>query len=253
VHPDRVAGLDHGFLGRGTSADTLIQAGIKDAVGIVAGTGDDVDNLSILMTANELNPNLFMVARQERQDNDQLFEASHAHLVAKRSLIVSRRILLICTTPLLQTFMHHMVQEDEDFAQRVAARLQSALKGYAPNIWIQHLSGKQASGLVTARKLGLKVHLEDISFNSRSADFTPLRCVCLLLQRGAGRIFLPSPDQEIRTGDKLLFAGTDKARIEISWTLTEPDVVIANATNSIVPRGAFFRWLKRRRDSRNTG
>ncbi len=248
VHPDRISGLVNGVLGRGTEASTLLEAGVKDAVGIVAGTGDDVDNLSILMTAQQLNPNLFLVARQERQQNDQLFAASHADLVAKRSLIVARRILSICTTPLLQTFLHHLVQEDENFAHHVASRLQSSLKGYAPSIWTQELSGSLSEGVVTARKTGLKVRLEHISFNSRKANTPPLPCVCLLLQRGAGRIFLPDATQELHAGDQLLFAGRESARIEIAWTLTEPDVVIANARGKSVPRGALFRWLEQRKN-----
>ncbi|MFC1665626.1 potassium channel family protein, partial [Pseudomonadota bacterium] len=39
--------------GRGTEASTLHDAGIKDAVGIIAGTEDDANNLSIVMTASE--------------------------------------------------------------------------------------------------------------------------------------------------------------------------------------------------------
>jgi voltage-gated potassium channel len=35
----------------------------------VAGTNVDSDNLSILMTACDLNPDLFMVGRQNRDDN----------------------------------------------------------------------------------------------------------------------------------------------------------------------------------------
>ncbi len=247
VHPDRVAGLNSGILGRGTEAKTLLEAGIMDAVGIVAGTGDDVDNLSILMTAHELNPDLFMVARQERQENDLLFAASHAHLVAKRSLIVARRILSISTTPLLQTFLHHLILEKEEFAHHVAARLKTTLKGYAPSIWTQQLSGRLAGGLCEAKQAGVKIRLEHIGFNSRDAEMPQLPCVCLLLQRGAGRIFLPEASQELHEGDQLLFAGRDSARIEIAWTLTEPDVVIANATGKIVPRGALFRWLSKRR------
>ena len=249
VHPERVAGIENGVLGRGTEAKTLLEAGIQKAVGIVAGTGDDVDNLSILMTAHELNPDLFMVARQERQENDLLFAASHAHLVAKRSLIVARRILSLCTTPLLQTFLHHLIQDEEDFAHLVAARLKTTLKGRAPSIWTQQLSGKLAGGLSTAKRTGVKVKLEHISFNSRLAEMPPLPCVCLLLQRGAGRIFMPEPSQVLHEDDQLLFAGRDSARLEIAWTLTEPDVVIANATGKIVPHGALYRWLAQRRKS----
>ncbi len=99
------------------------------AVGIIAGTGDDVDNLSIVMTALELNPDLFVVARQENPLNDQLFESSGADLVARRSLIVARRILAVATTPLLPVFNDHLVNQDERFAQRVKHRLEAVARG----------------------------------------------------------------------------------------------------------------------------
>jgi len=61
--------------GRGTEAVTLREAGVETAVGLVAGTDDDVNNLSIIMTARELNPDLFVIARQNRQENQALFDA----------------------------------------------------------------------------------------------------------------------------------------------------------------------------------
>jgi Trk K+ transport system NAD-binding subunit len=248
VHPDRVNQANGDVLGRGTEAKTLLAAGINDAVGIVAGTGDDVDNLSIIMTAHELNPSLFLVARQERKENDSLFDASKADLVGRRSLIVARRILSIATTPLLQTFLLHLVKENDDFAHHVASRLQSSLKGFAPSIWTQTLEGPMADGLAVAKKAGFKVYLEHISFNSRYPEKPELHCVCLLLQRGAARVFLPTADQELHVGDQLLFAGRESARHEITWTLTEPDAVLANASGRAVPRSTILRWLSRNRN-----
>ena len=119
-----------------------MQAGVKDAVGIIAGTGDDVDNLSIVMTALELNPDLFVAARQENPQNDELFDASGAHLVARRSLIVARRILFMATTPLLSVFIDHLIHhQDDTFASKVEKRLKHALKGRAPSLWTVNLIG----------------------------------------------------------------------------------------------------------------
>ena len=42
-------------------------------VGLVAGTDDDANNLSIVMTARELNDKLFVIARQNREENQELF------------------------------------------------------------------------------------------------------------------------------------------------------------------------------------
>nr|NIP72545.1 potassium transporter TrkA [Gammaproteobacteria bacterium] len=46
-------------IGRGTEAETLEEAGIREATGIIAGTDNDPNNLSIILTAKELNPALF--------------------------------------------------------------------------------------------------------------------------------------------------------------------------------------------------
>jgi voltage-gated potassium channel len=247
VHQDRVHGRERAVLGRGTEAKTLLEAGVKDAVGIVAGTGDDVDNLSIVLTAKILNPKLFVVARQERKVNDQLFDASGADLVARRSMIVARRILMVATTPLLQTFLQHLVRQSDEFAQRVAARLKPALKGRAPVIWSSQLSGRLASGIREAERYSVKTELAHILHHSRTVEGEQLPCICLLLQRGAARIFLPDPAQELHQDDRLLFAGRDEARREIEWTLSEPPALMANATGRVMARGALWRWMQRRK------
>ncbi len=91
VHARAPTCLPESILGRGTEAHTLEAAGIADAQGIVAATGDDIDNLSIIMTARNLNPGLFVIARQERRENSALFDSSGADLVALRSRIVARQ------------------------------------------------------------------------------------------------------------------------------------------------------------------
>jgi Trk K+ transport system NAD-binding subunit len=62
IEPDpRGTGAAEVVRGSGTEAPTLEAAGIGGAVGIVAGTPDDVNNFSIVMTARELKPSLFVV------------------------------------------------------------------------------------------------------------------------------------------------------------------------------------------------
>ena len=246
VHPARVQGKPGAVLGRGTEVESLLAAGINDAAGIVAGTGDDIDNLSIMMTARDLNPRLCFIARQERVQNEELFNESRADLVARRSLIMARRILLVATTPLLQSFLQHLLGQGDAFAQRVTARLQAVLKGRAPDVWTVHLEGRMSTGLVEASRQGVHPALAHILRHSRTAEAEHLPCVCLLLERGASRTFMPDPMQELHVEDRLLFAGRDEARREIAWTLSEPHALLANASGRIVPRGTLWRWLERR-------
>jgi voltage-gated potassium channel len=246
VHPDRLEGYEHAVLGRGTEASTLREAGVEDAVGIIVGTGDDVDNLSVIMTALEINRNLFVVARQENQGNDALFDVSGAHLVARRSLIVARRILAVATTPLLQTFLQHLVSSKDEFAERSAARLKRVLHGRAPSLWVIDLVGDIAESMRMAREDGVSLALEDLTHNSRIEGDEDLLCACLVLERGAQRIFLPESDHELQEGDRLLFAGRGSARREMMWALNDANALLGYATGQVIPRGAIWRWFWRR-------
>jgi Trk K+ transport system NAD-binding subunit len=249
VHPERVNERPGSVLGRGTEAATLEQAGVQNAVGIIAGTGDDVDNLSIIMTARELNPHLFVVARQENSQNDDLFDVSGADLVARRSLIVARRILALATTPLLPVFIDHLLHQPEDFANTVKHRLASVLNGRSPSLWTMHLTGIWAESLRSAKSERVQVRMEHLTRNARTPENVPLACVCLLLERGSSRLFLPGPEYPLQEGDTLLFAGRGSARSEMLFSLREPTALVSVASGRPQPRGAIMRRLARKRVS----
>jgi len=247
VHADRLPAYQNSVLGRGTEVHTLEQAGIVDAEGIIAGTGDDIDNLSIIMTARNLNPSLFFIARQERRQHNELFASSGADLVARRSLIVARRIISEVTTPLLQSFMQHLIRSDDSFAERTAARLKEVLENRAPSIWVYEIKGEIASrNLRFVRAQTSGVNLEHICRNSRSEENEKLPCVCLTLERGAQRVFLPGPDTELQINDRLLFAGRDHARRQMLWTMMDSHSLMGNISGKQLPRGALWRWLSKR-------
>jgi Trk K+ transport system NAD-binding subunit len=246
VHPDRLPAYQNSVLGRGTEVHTLEQAGVADAEGIIAGTGDDIDNLSIIMTARNLNPRLFFIARQERRQHDELFVSSGADLVARRSLIVARKIISVVTTPLLQSFMQHLIRSDDSFAERTAARLKEVLENRAPSIWVYEIKGEIARNLRFVRAQTSGVNLEHICRNSRSEENEKLPCVCLTLERGAQRVFLPGPDTELQINDRLLFAGRDHARRQMLWTMMDSHSLMGNISGKQLPRGALWRWLSKR-------
>ena len=246
VHPERLPAYPNAVLGRGTEAHTLVQAGIESAVGIIAATGDDIDNLSIIMTARNLNPDLFFISRQERRQHDALFDNFKADLVARRSLIVARRILSVVSTPLLQSFMQHLFRSDERFAKLVKAKLEHVLKQRAPNIWVLELKGELARNLHYVRSRSREVKLDDICRHSRSEDNEQLSCVCLSLERGAQSLFLPGPETELQINDRLLFAGRDLAHKQMLWTLNDAHSLLGNVTGTHLPRGAIWRWISQR-------
>ena len=198
------------------------------------------------MTARNLNPDLFLIARQDRRQHNELFDTSKADLVARRSLIVARKALSVVSTPLLQSFMQELIRSDDNFAERTAARLKEVLKNRAPNIWVFELKGEIARSLRFVRSHTGRITLKHISHNSRSEENEELPCVCLTLERGAQRIFLPNADTELQIHDRLLFAGRDHARRQMLWTLMDSHSLLGNVSGKQLPRGALWRWLSER-------
>ncbi|MEJ2178332.1 MAG: NAD-binding protein [Gammaproteobacteria bacterium] len=104
-HPELTSPPDGSITGRGTEANTLEQARIHEAVGIIAGTNHDVNNLSIILTAKALCPNLFTIARQEFAINNSIFGAANIDLVTNHSKLISNELLALITTPLTADFL----------------------------------------------------------------------------------------------------------------------------------------------------
>jgi len=52
--------------GNATTDESLIEAGIKQAKGLVAALTNDADNLMVSLAARELNPNIYIIARCEK-------------------------------------------------------------------------------------------------------------------------------------------------------------------------------------------
>lgn len=70
------------FVGDSTKEDILKKAKIDKAHGIVAAIGDDSSNLFITLTARQLNPSLYIVARANREENVSRIEKAGADKVA---------------------------------------------------------------------------------------------------------------------------------------------------------------------------
>lgn len=57
------------FVGDATQESELVRAKLAKAKGLVASLGDDSSNLFVTLTARQLNPNLFIVSRANREEN----------------------------------------------------------------------------------------------------------------------------------------------------------------------------------------
>ena len=208
----------HGY---GTEAATLIQAGIYNASGIIAGSDNDVNNLSIAVTASELNPSLFVVTRQNNNANSPLFEAYNADFTMVPGRIVAQECIAILTTPLLAAFLDLLRERDEIWSGALVNRLQTLCNGQTPALWGIKLNITEAQAGYRALMQGQRIALGDI-LRDGSDRSQLLPATTLLIRRGKALILLPPDDHLLAAGDELLLASSLSARRNLELTLDNP-------------------------------
>ncbi len=235
---------DGAVIGRGTEADTLREANIENAAGIIAGTDDDTNNLSILMTAKDLNGDLFTVVRQNQRSNDALFSAAHANLIMQPSTIIARSILSLIITPLLTDFLKLARERDEDWANILVSRVTGALTESSPQSWTLKIDAVKSPAVTMLLDEGTAINISHITTDPNDNN-RRLQCVPLLLKRGHHLELLPDMETSLQNQDQLLFCGVDPARLAMKTTLRNFNVLNYVLTGIDRPSGVVWRWLTR--------
>lgn len=231
-------------VGRGTEAVTLEEANVNEAVGLVAGTDDDVNNLSIIMTATALNPNLFIVARQNQIDNQELFDAVDADIVMHPSSIIANKIRLLLATPMLSEFERLALYQEDAWACELISRIVAIVHEEVPRVWEVEVCEDQAHAMVDGLESGAKVTLKNLTRNPRERKKC-LPCIPLLLARGKTLDMLPVEETKLKIGDKLLFCGRKSARTDMAWSLQNLHALNYILTGGSRPQGWLWRLLSR--------
>jgi voltage-gated potassium channel len=232
--------------GAGTEAHTLVEAGVLDAAGIVAGTDDDVNNLSIAMTAVGLKHDLYVVLRQNRHANRALFEAFRGHLVMVPSEIIAHEIFALITTPLLSRFLDIVRKKDNAWADAVAQRLVRDIETRVSAVWSVRIDADAAPAVLAATgTAGSDVLLETLLCDPQERN-RHLDAVPLLLMRADIEAPMPEAAGALGAGDHILFAGTERARRLQQLTLRNVNVLEYVRTGRDTPGGWIWQWLSRR-------
>ncbi len=231
--------------GRGTEAVTLREARIAQAVGIVAGSDDDANNLSILMTARDLNPNLFFVARQNRRASDAIFAAARPDLIMQRSHMIARQILARITTPLLAQFLRQARHQRNEWAKALVDQLGDVVGALVPHIWTIENTSANAPALTAVMNEGRELRLQHLMRDSRDRE-VELPCVALLLRRAGETLLRPEPEVVLRKGDEVLFCGRRDAATRMAWVVWNLNAVSYIVTGTERPSSFVWRLVSRR-------
>ena len=235
--------IAHKVTGLATKA-ALHEAGVATAAGVVAATDDDTDNLSILLNARAINPDIFLVVRQNRHENELAFNAAQANLIMQPSLVSARRILLTLVSPLIEAFLDRLEDRPDILTERVYPRLLEVFDDEAPELWVQRISREEAAvvvDMIPHRAVTLGDVLRDPRDRARA-----LRCVPLLLDRAGSQGLLPAPELELKEGDQILMCAVPYTRRLLDTSLTNDYVLEYLVTGSEPPRSTLGRLLKSR-------
>ena len=168
-----------------TLEDSLREVGVDRARGLAACLPNDADNVYVVLTARDLNPNLRIVARAaEEQAEAKLLRAGANHVVAP-TIIGGHRIAVALTKPAVSEFMDS----------------------------------------ITANELGLGFEQVEVDAAShlvgQELRTTPIRSeldvVIISIRRQDGKIlFNPAADCKIENGDILIAIGRTESLTRLS-------------------------------------
>ncbi len=238
--------VDECVVGRGTEAETLLSAGIDRAVGIVAGTNNDANNLSITMTAAQINPDLYMVVRQNRKDNQEIFAAALPDLVMHRSEIIARDIFTYLTNPLLIEFLDRALKENDEWINLLASRLTAIVGDQVPEQHLVVIDQEHAPGVMELMNRSMALQIKDLIRDSRDRE-NSLPVIVLLRLSRAGEITLtPDVSDLLQAGDKLLMCAAAGLGSRIEQISRDYHALRALYTGEIEPHGWLLRLIMNR-------
>lgn len=245
ARPDLTGEPPPGYVvGRGTEARTLREADIDRAVGLIAGTDDDANNLSITMTARKLRPDLFVILRQNHSENRNLVDAVSADMVMQPSAIIAERICVLLASPMLSRFFSLAVHRENDWACELISRLVALLGDQVPLVRELVVDARHADALLRGLERGVPVRLGEILRDPWARE-RGLCCMALMVDRRGEHILVPDDEFRLASGDHLLLVGQESAFVRLAWNLGYDAALDYVCTGQPAPQGWLWRWLTR--------
>ncbi len=239
-----VSDLPEGFIdGKGTEADTLEKAGIYEAVGLIAGTKDDANNLSILLTAKNLNDRLFTVGRLNEQNNLLLYSSAKPNMTLRNRQLMSDAILTRITRPLVTRFLRELPKLSAKRTRKLYSRIALLTAGEKPITWRIGINSNDAPAITETIEKNYTITLKQLLRNPLSGNAG--RACCLMIRRSGHLEIMPDEDIELMLNDEVLLCGTKSESRYTKWQTHNIELLENNVLENrhTIP---LLRWLERK-------
>ncbi len=190
--------LEEGYpalFGEAADDETLEEAGILRARGLVAAVDSDADNVFVVLSARKLNPKLHIVARASTEESAAKLEIAGADRTLSPYAVGGRRLASLATQPLVVDFLDVVTRGEKGIEFRLAEFAvpdDSAIAGRT----IGELSIGERTGAIV------------LAFRTREGNFDTTPSAIDRLQAGDTLIVLGSTDQisrleQLMRGEKI--------------------------------------------------
>lgn len=232
------------IVGRGTEAKTLKEAGIDQANLIIAASDDDANNLSALITAKQLNSDIYTIGRVSKEANQILFKQAYCDYIMRRSQLVANEVLTTISRPLVSKFIRYSGSlSDEDIAALIQS-IEKLTQRHDPITVRLVLQKDRAPALVNHLESGQKLTIGEICYHE---TFENAHCLPLLLERNGVSHIMPASQFELQLNDQLLVCGNRK-HLTLPERLKDNGELIDSLINKNPHHIPLLRWLSRKRN-----
>jgi len=192
--------------------EVLLDVGIKEAVGLIVGTKNDIDNLSIMITAKKLNPNIYLIARENTMQEVSIFQAANIDWVFMIEKILINKISLSLSKPLKNSFLRLILNKDEVWAETLVTLLRNKI-GANPKLVALKINEEESYAIYHEILAGKEINIDVLSHSlSDWKKNNPV--IPLLIHKKDKEILLPK-NRVLQIDDEILFACTQESKEEI--------------------------------------
>lgn len=112
VHEDNFICIE----GDATDDKALIKAGIKDAKALITTLPDDADNVFVVLTAREMNPDLLIISRASKDTSDKKLRMAGANNVVMPDKVGGTHMASLVMKPDVVEFFNHLTGQDNNIS-----------------------------------------------------------------------------------------------------------------------------------------